>query len=172
MEPRRSDSAGGVAVALRPSPPTPFPEGEGRKFENTKTKRVMTTKIQIKGVRAYGYTGYLPEENVLGQWFEVDAELWVDFQSATKSDDIADTYDYRTAISAIESLIQTSKFALIERLAGAIADRLLEDAKIEKLTLRLTKHPPIPNFQGSIQLEIDRDRNQVTERAKETYLDL
>jgi len=40
----------------------------------------MTSKIYLKGVRAYGYLGYLPEENVLGQWFEVDATLWVDFR--------------------------------------------------------------------------------------------
>ena len=43
-------------------------------------QRIMSTsKIYLKGVRAYGYVGYLPEENVLGQWFEVDATLWVDF---------------------------------------------------------------------------------------------
>jgi len=27
---------------------------------------------------APGYTGYLPEEQVLGQWFEVDVTLWLD----------------------------------------------------------------------------------------------
>jgi dihydroneopterin aldolase len=118
----------------------------------------MTTKTLLKGVRAYGYTGLLPEENVLGQWFEVDVTLWVDFEAATKSDKISDTYDYRAAIGAIESIIQTSKFALIERLAGAICDRLLEDPKIEQLELRVTKHPPIPNFLGSVAVEVRRDR--------------
>ncbi len=27
--------------------------------------------IHVTGIRAYGYTGYLAEEQVLGQWFEV-----------------------------------------------------------------------------------------------------
>jgi hypothetical protein len=50
----------------------------------------MTSKIYLKGVRAYGYVGYLPEENVLGQWFEVEATLWVDFEKATHNDEIED----------------------------------------------------------------------------------
>ena len=53
--------------------------------------------IQVSGIRAYGYVGYLPEERVLGQWFEVDLTLWVDLAIAGKSDDIADTLDYREA---------------------------------------------------------------------------
>ncbi len=55
--------------------------------------------IQIRGIRAYGYTGYLPEENVLGQWFEVDLTLWTPLEKAGISDDIADTVDYREAIA-------------------------------------------------------------------------
>jgi ribonuclease HI len=119
----------------------------------------MTSKIHLIGVRAYGYVGFLPEENVLGQWFTVDVTLWTDFEAATRTDAIADTIDYCSCITKIEKLIQTSKFALIERLAGAIADRLLEDSKIEKLELRVTKNPPIPNFLGAVAVEISRDRN-------------
>lgn len=118
----------------------------------------MTTKIHLQGVRAYGYIGLLPEENVLGQWFEVDVTLWIDFEAATKSDRIADTYDYRTAINTIETLIQTAKFALIERLAGAIADELLTNSQVQKLQLVVRKHPPIRNFQGSVAVEIERNR--------------
>ncbi|AFY75323.1 dihydroneopterin aldolase [Synechococcus sp. PCC 7502] len=116
----------------------------------------MTTKIHLTGVRAYGYVGLLPEENVLGQWFEVDITLWVDFEAATKNDQIADTYDYRKAISTIETLIQTSKFALIERLAGAIADQIIADPKVDKVQLIVRKHPPIANFQGSVAVEVQR----------------
>jgi ribonuclease HI len=127
----------------------------------------MTSKIYLTGVRAYGYVGLLPEENVLGQWFTVDATIATDFEDATYSDAIADTLDYRACIAKIESIIQTSKFALIERLAGAIADSLLEDPKIEQLELRVTKHPPIPNFQGAVAVEISRggthpERNRST----------
>ena len=118
----------------------------------------MITKIHLQGVRAYGYIGLLPEENVLGQWFEVDATLWVDFRAATANDQIADTYDYRQAINTIETLIQTAKFALIERLAGAIATELLSDPQVQKVNLTVRKQPPIPNFQGTVAVEIEQSR--------------
>ncbi len=35
--------------------------------------------IHVTGIRAYGYTGYLPEEQSLGQWFEVDLKLWLGY---------------------------------------------------------------------------------------------
>jgi ribonuclease HI len=122
----------------------------------------MTSKIYLKGVKAYGYVGYLPEENVLGQWFEVDATLWVDFEQSTHSDEIEDTVNYISCIRKIETLIQTQKFKLIERLVGAIADSLLEDPKIAQVEVKVIKHPPIPNFLGSVAVEIVRSRSQVT----------
>jgi len=38
------------------------------------------------------------EEQVLGQWFEVDVTLWVELAPAGKSDAIEDTLDYRSAM--------------------------------------------------------------------------
>ncbi|MFN3926077.1 MAG: dihydroneopterin aldolase [Pseudanabaenaceae cyanobacterium] len=116
-------------------------------------------KIYLKGVKAYGYVGFLPEEKILGQWFEVDAVIWTDFSKAEKSDAITDTLDYRWCIKEIENLIQTAKFDLIERLAGAIADKLMEHPQIAKLQLIVIKHPPIPNFLGAVAVEVYRDRN-------------
>jgi ribonuclease HI len=125
-------------------------------------------KIYLKGVRAYGYVGYLPEENILGQWFEVDATLWVDFESATHSDNIEDTVNYISCIRTIENLIQTQKYKLIERLVGEIADRLLDDPQITQVEVRVIKHPPIPNFQGSVAVEIVRSRSSKVPLPKST----
>ncbi len=131
----------------------------------------MTSKIYLKGVRAYGYVGYLPEENVLGQWFEVEATLWVDFEQSTHSDEIEDTVNYISCIRKIETLIQTQKFKLIERLVGAIADSLLEDTKISQVEVKVIKHPPIPNFLCSVAVEIVRSRSQITSKNATTKLE-
>ncbi len=56
------------------------------------------------------------------------------------------------------TLIQTAKFDLIERLAGAIADSLMSDPQISKLQLTVIKYPPIPNFLGSVAVEVYRER--------------
>ncbi len=113
--------------------------------------------IQVAGIRAYGYVGYLPEEQVLGQWFEVDLTLWVDLEPAAKSDNIEDTVDYREAIAIVKRQITTAKFALVEKLVNAIADELLSLEKVKQVRVKLSKPAaPIPDFGGRITLDITR----------------
>ncbi|MEL6438080.1 MAG: dihydroneopterin aldolase [Cyanobacteria bacterium J06621_8] len=113
--------------------------------------------IQVSGIRAYGYVGYLPEERVLGQWFEVDLTLWVDLTPAGNSDDIADTVDYREAIAIVKEQITTAKFELVEKLISAIADQLLTLDKVSQVRVKLSKPAaPIPDFGGHITLDITR----------------
>jgi dihydroneopterin aldolase len=113
--------------------------------------------IEISGIRAYGYTGYLPEEQVLGQWFEVDLILWLDLTPAGTSDDIATTFDYREAITIVQEQIQTVKFALVEKLATAIVESILSLQKVRQVRIRLSKlAPPIPNFGGKITIDLTR----------------
>ena len=119
--------------------------------------------IQLTGIRSYGYTGYLPEEQVLGQWFEVDLTLWLDLAAAGHSDNITDTLDYRRAIEMVKQLVKTSKFALIEKLATAIADAILEFEQVQQVQVRLSKPAaPIPDFGGKITIELTRSPQKKT----------
>ncbi|MGB5593633.1 MAG: dihydroneopterin aldolase [Crocosphaera sp.] len=113
--------------------------------------------IEVTGIRCYGYTGYLPEEQVLGQWFQVDLILGVDLSSAGMSDNIEDTSDYRQAIAIVKHQITKAKFALIERLAEIIAQEILSLPKVNQVRVRLSKlAPPIPDFGGTITIDITR----------------
>ncbi|NEQ31018.1 MAG: dihydroneopterin aldolase [Leptolyngbya sp. SIO4C5] len=118
----------------------------------------MKDTIQIDGIRAYGYSGALPEEQVLGQWFEVGLTLWLDLAKAGDSDRLADTHNYVGAVQQTQTIIQTQKYALIEKLAAEIARRVLaQDERLTQVRVRLTKlTPPIPNFSGQITVEITR----------------
>ena len=113
--------------------------------------------LNIDGIRAYGYTGALPEEQVLGQWFEVNLTLRLDLSQACQSDRLSDTHDYSHTVPAIQSLIQASRYQLIESLAEAIAQLVLKDGKIEQVRVQLIKlTPPVPNFSGHITVDITR----------------
>ena len=115
--------------------------------------------IKIENICCYGYTGFLPEEQVLGQWFEVNLTLDVDLSRAGESDDIAHTLDYRSAIAQVKEIIQTEKFALIEKLAHAIAQAILELDLVQQVCVELSKPaPPIPNFGGKITVTITREK--------------
>lgn len=116
--------------------------------------------ISIAGIRCYGYTGALPEEQVLGQWFEVDLTLWLDLSLASHSDVLEDTFNYCQAITTVKHIVKTSKFALIERLSGEIAKTILEEELIEKVHVKLTKvAAPIPDFDGKISIELTREKD-------------
>ena len=119
-------------------------------------------RIQLSGIRCYGYTGALPEEQVLGQWFEVELTVWLDLTVAGQSDRLSDTLDYRTIIAAVQTLVKTSKFTLLERLATAIADTVLSPTSpspVQQVQVRLCKPAaPIPDFGGAIVIDITRSR--------------
>ncbi len=113
--------------------------------------------IHITGIRAYGYVGVLPEEQTLGQWFEVDLTLECDLAAAGQSDRLEDTCDYSKIVPAVQALIQTSRCQLIEYLAEAIAQQVLAVELVKQVTVRLTKlTPPIPNFDGTVTIELSR----------------
>lgn len=115
--------------------------------------------IYIQGIRAYGYIGFLPEEQVLGQWFEVDLALWLDLTAASQSDDLTQTYDYSVDVPKIQRLIQTARCNLLEKLVDEIAAIVLASPQIEQVQVRLIKpNPPIPDFSGRIVVEIMRSR--------------
>ena len=119
--------------------------------------------IHLTNIRCYGYTGYLPEEQVLGQWFEVDVKLWLDISTAAQTDAIEDTIDYRSVISSIQHLVKTAKFALIERLVDAIADSILQQCdRVTQVQVIVSKPAaPIPDFGGRISIEITRTKSNL-----------
>lgn len=120
-----------------------------------------TDKIEVTGIRAYGYIGALPEETILGQWFEVDLTLWMDLLLAGKSDSLTDTHNYADIIQQTQQIIQTEKFKLIERLGDAIATQALaNDERLEKIQVTVTKlTAPVPNFDGRVAITMVRTRS-------------
>jgi len=70
---------------------------------------------------------------------------------------IEDTLDYRNIISTVQQLVKTSKFALVERLATAIAESILESC-VAQVQVRLSKPATIPDFTGKITIELTRER--------------
>jgi dihydroneopterin aldolase len=122
----------------------------------------MPDAIVLSNIRAYGYTGFLPEERTLGQWFAVDVRLEVSLEKAGQTDAIEDTLDYRGVIEQIKTTIATERFLLLERLAYVLMQRVLALAPVQAATLRVTKvAPPIPDFTGQVSVELYRAKVQV-----------
>lgn len=118
-----------------------------------------TDYIYLNGIRGYGYTGVFPEEQTLGQWFEVDLRISLDLSRSGETDCLDDTLHYGEVVPQVQALLKCSKVALIERLATLIAEAVLGYPQVQQVMVRLTKvSPPIPDFTGQVQVEIVRDK--------------
>ena len=80
--------------------------------------------IELVGLVVFGHHGFLEEERRLGQRFLVD--LWVDVdESASASDRIEDTVDYRRLAAVVREVFTGPERLLLESLAGGVADGIL-----------------------------------------------
>jgi dihydroneopterin aldolase len=81
--------------------------------------------IELVDLVVFGHHGYLEAERRLGQRFLVD--LWVELgDGATASDDIDETVDYRHLAGLVREVFAGPERLLLEALAGAVADGILE----------------------------------------------
>jgi len=99
----------------------------------------MKDLIAVRGIRAYGKHGALAEEREHAQLLIVDVELEVDTRRAQASDALADTIDYAEVQARVVAIVRRQSFALLERLAGEIAARLLEDERAGAVTVAVAK---------------------------------
>jgi dihydroneopterin aldolase len=117
--------------------------------------------IEITGIRCYGYTGYFPEEQVLGQWFEVDLTIWMDLSVTGSDDQLENTLNYADVVERVTNLLETSRFKTIEKLNAVIIDAVLAFEPVQKVHSRLVKvTPPIPRFQGHIAIAMTRTKGE------------
>ena len=113
--------------------------------------------IHIFGIRGYGHTGFFPEEQTLGQWFEVDLVLWLDLSRAGATDDLGQSLNYATVVEQVTRVLETSRFLTIERLNTVILDEVLAFPQVRRAHSRLAKvAAPIPGFDGRIAVAMTR----------------
>lgn len=98
-------------------------------------------RIELRGMSFWGRHGVGAKEREEAQEFKVDVELDVDLAAAGRSDDIADTIDYRQVRAAARDVVEGPSRSLLESLATAIAERVLALPRVESVSVRITKWP-------------------------------
>jgi len=112
--------------------------------------------IHIDGLEAYGYHGVLPEEKILGQQFVFDVRLSIAECHGVASDDVADTVDYTEVIDVVTEVATCASYDLLEKLAGSVADAVLQRFPVDSVWVRVTKpHPPIPCALRSVGVSLE-----------------
>jgi 7,8-dihydroneopterin aldolase/epimerase/oxygenase len=117
-------------------------------------------RIELRGLVASGFCGVMPEEQARRQPLEVDVDIVLDLTDAVTSDDLAATVDYGSVCGSVEAVVTSERFALLERLAGRIAEVLLADDRIAAVTVSVRKlRPPVAQQLATAGVTITRARS-------------
>ena len=116
-------------------------------------------RIILKNLVFRGYHGVHPAERQLGQRFEVDVELSLDLSQAMASDALTDTVDYSRAFAIVRDVVEHRQYQLLETLAGAIVQRLLDELSVTAVRVKVRKpQVPLDGVLSYTAVEIQRRR--------------
>ena len=95
--------------------------------------------VELHGLEVFGHHGALESEQRDGQTFLYDVTLEVDEPAV---DRVEETIDYRDIAARVEDVSDSTRFALIETLAAAVADALLTSFPVAAVRVRVRKQRP------------------------------
>lgn len=105
----------------------------------------MTVLVEVRGVELRGRHGALDWEREVEQPFVYDVELELDEPAG---DELVDTVDYREVVALLRE-VSATHFELLESLAAAVADALLERFPAVGVRVRVRK----PDVQLGLPVE-------------------
>jgi dihydroneopterin aldolase len=95
--------------------------------------------VELHRLEVFGHHGVLESERREGQTFFYDVTLEIGEPAA---DRVGETIDYRDVAAKVEEVSDSTRFALIETLAGAVADALLASFPVAAVSVRVRKPRP------------------------------
>ena len=113
--------------------------------------------IRIHDMSFQGRHGCSPAERELGAMFSVNVELYCDTRHAAESDRLADTADVAEVYQTVLQIVTGPPRHLLETIAEAIADALLERFEVDAVRVKFHKdRVPLPGPSAGYEVEIIR----------------
>jgi dihydroneopterin aldolase len=115
------------------------------------------SKIFLENVKIYAYHGVLPEENIIGTYYIINAELHTDLWKAAETDDLHDTISYADINEILQNEMKI-KSKLLEHVAGRIISKIHEKfSEISYIKLKITKTaPPMQGEMTGASIELEK----------------
>ena len=111
--------------------------------------------VEVRDLRVFGRHGVHEEERDRGQDFVFDVELDVGERGAI--DRLEDTVDYVEVARVVQDVSDKRQFALLEALAGAVADELERRFSPERVRVRVRKPEVRPaGLDGTVGVTVTR----------------
>jgi FolB domain-containing protein len=114
--------------------------------------------VFIDRLRVFGILGIHPHEQETPQEIRISVRASTDISRAAENDEILDSVNYSTLAKEIIRFIDNNHYLTIEALIEALAAKILENERVEKVWLRVEKPTAVPNT-NSVGVEISRSRS-------------
>lgn len=96
-------------------------------------------KIFLRGLAVDCIIGFIDWERRIKQTVVIDFEVPVDCRHAARTDDVADTLDYKRIAKRVTAFVGESQFHLVETLAHRLALLVIEEFGVEWIRLTVNK---------------------------------
>ncbi len=96
-------------------------------------------RLRLERIRASGRHGVYAAERERPQPFDIDVTLRIDLRRAAASDDIADTVDYARLHTRIVRIVETTSYALLERLTARLFEEIFDDPRVRSAEVAIAK---------------------------------
>jgi dihydroneopterin aldolase len=119
----------------------------------------VTDRIVLTGLRVRGHHGVFEHEKRDGQEFLVDVTVWIDLDTAARTDQLADTLDYGALATRVAEIVGAKPRDLIEGVAAEVADDVMADERVHAVEVTIHKpSAPIPLTFADVAVTIRRSR--------------
>lgn len=117
-------------------------------------------RITLRGMRVYGRHGANPGERDRAQPFDITVGAEIDLHAASSSDDLDDTLDYAALHARIVTAVESTSYALIERLASDVLDAIFADHRVARAEVTIAKPALLDGATPSVTLLRENTRHR------------
>ncbi len=115
-------------------------------------------EIIIRDLKFRCIVGVNEEERRAVQDVVANIVLHADLRQAGRTDNLADTIDYKALKRRVLDMAEHSQFYLVEALAQGIADVCLQEERVHRVTVTVEK-PTALRFARTVGVKITRSRS-------------
>ena len=113
--------------------------------------------LKLSGIKIFPRIGVTSEERAAQQECQADVIVSGDWSEAADADDIAQSIDYCRILEKVRETAAAREFALLETLAHVIAENVLANFPVEKITVKVRKRPAVlRDLLDFVEIEVEK----------------
>lgn len=113
--------------------------------------------VFVRDLKLQATLGIYAEEKIQAQRVLVNIDMAVDDLGAELGDELSNVVCYETAVKDVQKIVADGHVHLVETLAEAIAEKCLQDRRVQAVRVRIEKPDAIEQA-ASVGVEIERLR--------------